>query len=279
MWYDAMIRFRSMRALLPSLVIACGPLAGQGALAEEIRIGGTGNAVGTMRLLGEAFVRQHPEHKITMLSSIGSSGAIKAVPRGAIEIGLSSRPPTTEEQATGIAVTEYARSPTVLVVAAKAKVSSVTREQLAALYDGTLARWPDGTAIRPVLRQPGDDNTRQIKALGPALEKALTAAERRPGLPFAVTDQETADKIETVPGAIGVTTLALILSEGRPLRARALDGVEPTPANGAAGSYPLAKHFYALTKAEPAAAVRDFLVFLRSPAAGDILARNGHWLP
>ena len=62
-------------------------------------------------------------------------------------------------------------------------------------------------------------------------------------------------------------------------QALALDGVEPTPANGAAGSYPLAKHFYALTKAEPAAAVRDFLVFLRSPAAGDILARNGHWLP
>jgi phosphate transport system substrate-binding protein len=273
-----MTRFRSIRALLVPLFLVCGLLAGRAVLADEIRIGGSGNALGTMRLLGEAFMRQHPEHQVTILPSIGSSGAIKAVPRGGIEIGLSSRPPKAEEQA-GIAAVEYARTPTVLAVASKSKAGGLTREQLAALYDGTLARWPDGTAIRPVLRQPGDDNTHQIKSLGPALEKALVAAEQRPALPFAVTDQEAADKIETIPGSVGVTTLALILSEGRPLRALALDGVDPSPANASSGAYPLTKHFYALTKPEPSPAVRSFVAFLRSPSAREILARNGHWLP
>jgi phosphate transport system substrate-binding protein len=247
--------------------------------AAEIRIGGTGNALGTMRLLGEAFVRQHPEHKVTVLPSIGSSGAIKAVPRGSLDIGLSSRPLTAEEKATGTVDFEYARSPTVLAVSTRTAVKGVTREQLVAIYDGTMARWPDGSLIRPVLRQPGDDNTRQLKSLAPAMEQALAAANRREGLPFAVIDQEAADKIETIPGAIGVTALSLILSEGRALRGLALDGVEPSAANAAAGSYPLVKHFFLITRPEPAPPVRDFVAFLRSPAAREILARTGHWLP
>ncbi|MBK9956710.1 MAG: substrate-binding domain-containing protein [Rhodocyclaceae bacterium] len=273
-----MTHFASIRALLALLFVAC-LLTGQAALADEIRIGGSGNALGTMRLLGSAFHRQHPEHNVTLQSSLGSGGAIKAVPRGAIEIGLSTRPLTAEELATGVVVAEYARSPTVVAVASQSRVTGVTREQLTAIFDGQQARWPDGTAIRPVLRQPGEDSIRQIRSLGPALDKALTAAEQRPGLPFAVIDQEAADKIESIPGAVGVITLALILSEGRSLRALALDGVEPTPANAASGAYPLTKRFYALTKPEPSPAVRSFLAFLRSPAARDILARTGHWLP
>lgn len=250
-----------------------------GAVADEIRIGGTGNALGTMRLLGEAFTRLHPEHKVTVLPSIGSSGAIKAVPRGALDVGVSARPLNEAEKAAGAVAIEYARTPTVLAVSRNATVKGVTRDQLVAIFAGTLTRWPDGTTIRPVLRQAGDDNTRQLKSLTPAMEQALTAAELRAGLPFAVIDQEAADKIETIPGAVGVTALSLILSEERGLRPLALDGVEPSVANAAAGSYPLAKHFFVIIRPEPAPPVRSFVEFLRSAPAREILARTGHWLP
>jgi phosphate transport system substrate-binding protein len=271
--------FRLLKVLGRGCVLCACLLLPFAAAAEELRIGGTGNALGTMRLLGEAFVRLHPEHKVVVLPSIGSSGAIKAVPRGALDVGVSARPLNEAEKAAGVVAIEYARTPTVLAVSRGAAVREVTRDQLVAIFAGTLTRWPDGTPIRPVLRQPGDDNTRQLKSLTPLMEQALGAAEQRAGLPFAVIDQEAADKIETIPGAIGVTALSLILSEERGLRPLALDGVEPSVSNAAAGSYPLSKRFFVIVRPEPAPAVRSFVEFLRSAPAREILARTGHWLP
>lgn len=248
-------------------------------MADEIKIGGTGNALGTMRLLGEAFNKRFPNTTVSVLSSLGSSGAIKAVPKGAVDIGLVARPLTDEERIGGIATKEYARSLTVMAVSAKSKITNVTREQIADMYAGKLVKWQDGTPIRPILRQPGDDNTKQIKNLAPAIEQALIVAEQRPGLAFAVTDQEAADKLENIPGAIGITTLALIKSEGRALRALKLDDVEPTAKNGAAGIYPLIKGFYFVTQAKPSSAVQQFIAFVDSPAGHDVLLHTGHWLP
>ncbi|MFA7281550.1 MAG: substrate-binding domain-containing protein [Sterolibacterium sp.] len=259
-------------AVLFSLL--AGPL-----LAEEIKIGGTGNALGTMRLLGDAFSKKYPNLRVTVLSSIGSSGAIKAVPKGVIDIGLTSRPLSAEERAAGVVAIEYARTPTVLAVSTKSKVTAITREQIADLYSGKLAKWPDGIPIRPVLRQPGDDNTKQIKSLSPAIEKALIDAEQRPGLVFAVFDQEAADKIESIPGAIGVTTLALIKAENRSLRPLKLDAIEPTPKNGSSGNYPLAKNFFIVTQPSPSAVVQQFIAFVNSPAGREILTQTGHWIP
>ena len=268
---------RSRRLLLALLAaVLCWVPHAQ---AEEIRIGGTGNALGTIRLLGDAFGKKYPQIKITVLNSLGSSGAFKAIPKGAIDIGLSSRAETDQERAAGVVSSEYARSLTVLTVSTKARVTAITRQQIADIYRGQLTQWPDGTAIRPVLRQPGDDNTRQIKSLSPEIEKALVVAEHRSGLAFAVTDQEAADKIESISGAVGVSTLALIVSEARSLRALKLDGVEPTVSNGESGSYPIVKRFFFITKPTPSAAVQQFIAFVASPDGREILVRTGNWVP
>jgi phosphate transport system substrate-binding protein len=250
-----------------------------GATTEELKIGGTGNGLGTMRLLGTAFSKAYPEVRVTILGSLGSSGAMKAVPKGAIDIGIASRALTEVERKEGLLITEYARTPTVFAVSNKSSVSGVTRDQMADIYAGRLVKWADGTTIRPILRQPGDDNTKQVRGLSVAIDQALTVAEQRSGLPFAVIDQEAAEKIEAIPGGIGVTTLALIMSEGRSLKALTLDTVEPTPQNAASGAYPLVKHFYFVTKSVQAPVVQKFIGFVKTAAGRDLLANNGHWIP
>ena len=85
--------------------------------------------------------------------------------------------------------------------------------------------------------------------------------------------------METVPGALGVTTLALIVSEHRPLRPLTLNGVEATVGNGASGKYSHAKPYYLLTRADSSPAVKQFIAFMQSPAGRDILIRNGNWIP
>lgn len=263
----------------PIVVGAICSLLAFTAVAENIKIGGTGNALGTMRVLAEAFRKQNPDIKVTVLASIGSSGAIKAIPRGAIDLGLSSRDLTDAEAKAGAVALEYARTPTVLAVSTKSKVTDITYEQIADIYSGKFSHWEDGTPTRPVLRQPGDDNTRQLKALSPGIEAALIAAEKRSGLPFAVTDQGAVDKIESIPGAIGVTSLALIRSEGRSLRPLTLENVEPTAKTGAAGKYPIIKNFFFITRPEPSAKVQKFIAFVNSPDGLDILTQTGHWRP
>ncbi|MBL8312770.1 MAG: substrate-binding domain-containing protein [Rubrivivax sp.] len=262
-----------------AVAVAIVALLGSAAAASEIKVGGTGNALGAMRLLAAAYSRQHPETSVQVLPSLGTSGAIKAVPKGVLDIGLSSRPLTDDEARTGLVATEYARSPLVFAVSVKTKVTGVTLGQLADIYSGQLKNWPDGTQIRPILRQAGDDNTRQVRQISAALDRALTVAEQRPGMPFATNDQETADKIESIPGALGVTTLCLIKSEERSLRALALDGTEATADNAAAGRYPHVKHLYLVTRSEASTDVKRFKAFVNSPAGRDILTRTGHWIP
>lgn len=249
------------------------------AAAEGIKIGGTGNALGTMRLLGDAFGKQNPDMKVTVLPSVGTSGAVKAVPKGALDIGLSSRPLTEKERKLGAIAVEYARTPLVFAVSTKIKVGELTLDQIADIYSGKMANWPDGSQIRPVLRQVGDDNTRQIRLMSPAIDEALSAADQRPGIPFATTDQEAADKTERIPGALGVTTLSLINSENRPLRALTLNGVEPTVSNAASGKYPYVKRLFLITRSDPSAAVKRFIAFMQSPAGREILIRAGNWIP
>lgn len=260
-------------------VLAVMLVFAQPAIAAELRIGGTGNALGTMRLLGEAFAQINPGVTPVVLPSIGTSGAIKAVPKGGIDIGLSSRPLTEDESRAGMSAIEYARSPTVIAVHEKLKLTNITRQQIAEIFSGKLQTWPDGTRIRPVIRQPGDDNTKQIKSLSSDIEKAVVAAELQPGFAFASTDQEAADKIETIQGGIGGTTLCLIRSEKRSLRGLSIDGIAPTPENLQSGTYPLAKHFYFILPKEPLPVAKLFVAFVQSAAGRRILEQTGHYIP
>jgi len=272
-------RFHRDRLAALAVAVAALLFPGAAATAAEIKVGGTGSALGSMRLLADAFTKQNPDVRVTVLPSIGTSGAIKAVPKGGVDIGLSSRELTPEELKLGVIAFEYARTPLVFAVAAKSRTTALTFEQLADIYGGKTTSWHDGSTIRPVLRQSGDDTTLQVKGMSPAIAAALTAAEKLPGMPFATTDQEAADKTESVPGALGVTTLAQIISESRALRALTLNGVEPTAGNGATGRYPHVKRLFMLTRTEPAPAVKRFIAFMQAPSGREVLVRAGHWIP
>jgi phosphate transport system substrate-binding protein len=133
----------------------------------------------------------------------------------------------------------------------------------------------DGTPIRVLRRPASDTDTTALAAASPAMARALAAAQRRPGLVTAGTDQDNADALEAVHGSFGAVTLAQFLSEKRRLALFALDGVEPTPEAVAAGRYPLSKLFFFVTRAEPAPAAAAFMGFVAGPEARAVLAGLG----
>jgi phosphate transport system substrate-binding protein len=260
-------------ALLAALLLSGARTAG----AETIRVSGTGAALETMRMLGEAFRKTNPRIRVEILPGMGSSGSIKAVLAGRLDIGLSARGLSGEERAGDLVESKYARTPFVFGANGKLKMTGLTMEGAAAIYAGK-RDWENGSRIRPVLRPPEDSDIPVLKDMSPAMREAVDIALRREGMIVATTDQDAADAIETVPGALGGTTLSLVLSEKRDIRILSLGGVMPSLRALAEGSYPYSKTFRIVTKKNPSAPVRRFIDFVRSPAGSAILEKNGQEL-
>lgn len=254
-----------------AVLLLSGP---RSAVAEMIRVSGTGGAIGTMRILREAFREIHPEIRLEILPGMGSSGSLNAVLAGHLDIGLSARPLSGEQRAKGLRETKYARTPFVFAVNPDLKMTGLTLEGLAAIYAGK-RDWENGKRIRPVLRLEGDTDVPVLRGISPAMNAAVDVALRRKGMIVATTDLDAVDAIETVPGAFGATTLSLVLSEKRAVRVLALEGVVPSVRTMADRSYRAVKTFFMVTKGDPPEAVRRFIDFVRSPAGAAILAKNG----
>lgn len=271
------IRQRLQGILLCAVSVAA--LSGTGSVyAEEIRIGGTGGALATMQLLGEAYARTRPGIQIIIVPALGSGGGIKAALAGAIQIAVSARPLTDAEIKAGAVAVEYGRTPFVFATANTNRSPGLTQQALVDIYAGRTERWPDGTRIRLVLRPAGDSDSDMINSMSAAMRDALAAAGKRKGMALAVTDQDAADSLEKIPGALGTSTLAQILAEQRKLKALRLDNVEPNAQSIANGSYPYYKQLFMVTTPKTSPVARQFIAFVQSPAGHEILTRTGHWV-
>ena len=262
--------------MILSAALAAGIALPCGVAAEALTLGGTGTGLGTMRILGESFHSISPETRLEVLPSIGSSGGIKAVLAGAIDIAVSARPLKEEERKQGALEWAYAKTPLVWATHQNNGQSELSRAELIAMYDGTLRTWKDGRIARIVLRSETETDTELLRKYIPGMDAALAQAYQRRGPPIALTDQDAADMIQTIPGALGPSTLALILSENRPLKALRLDSVAPTVESLGNGNYIMSKNLYLITRSRPKESVQRFIDFILSKEGAEILQRTGH---
>lgn len=271
-------RFLSWAARTGGLLL-CGVLLWGAAFhagAQAVRIGGTGSALGTMRLLSDALAKQHsPQARVTIVPNLGSACALRALEAGVIDIALISRPLKPEEAAAGLVGFEYGRSPVVFVTS-KTGVKNITAAATADVLRGRTPSWPDGRPVRFVLRPDSDGDSAYLASFSPRIADALRVAYKRPGMVVATTDQDAADEAERLPGSLAVNTLALILSERRKLNVIAFNGVAPSVKALADGSYPYCKALVMVTRGAPTGAALRFIEFAKLPQGRAILEANGH---
>lgn len=274
-------RFTSAQRLLAVLV---GPLLMGLALipgtvaADHITIAGTGAGLGTMRLLGAEFARRVRTHAVQILPNLGSAGGLKALEGGAVDLAVISRPLTAAEMAQGLIASPYGRTPFV-VVASKAGGGTIgSVQELAEIYEGRRTDWPSGTPIRIILRPASDGDTQLLESFSPAMKQAAQKAAARAGMMIASTDQDAADALEKTPGAIGVASLSLLLSEKRQLNIMSMGGVSPNVATLANGTYPYFKTMYLVHKRSTKDAALRFLEFVASAQGKEILLNSGYWV-
>ena len=240
-----------------------------------VKIGGTGSALGSMTRVAEAYEKFHPGIRIRILPSLGSTGAVKAVLGGGIDLAIASLPLTKTERRQGAAEVEYARSPFAFITNAKVDKKAVTTREMEDIYSGRKSVWPDGSRIRLILRPEKDMDSRLLRGISPTMEQAVKAAMARPGMIVAITNQESTAAVARTPGALGGATLTEVISEKQPVNVLSFNGVKPSVKAIADRSYPLVKPFYLVTTPKTPAEARQFATFVLSPAGRKILTKSG----
>ncbi len=243
---------------------------------ETLRIAGSGAGVGVLRQLADIYQKRYPDCSIQVITKIGSSGAIKALQQGAVDLVVSSRELTAAEQRSGIKSMEYARTPFIFITFRDVKKSGLTSRELEEIYNGQLLNWPDLTRIRLVLHLEGGTEAQLLKSISPQMAAAVKTAQGRQGMLHASNSDESDEIVARTPGGVGVSTLAQIMANRRQVNILNYNGVQPTLDNLANGSYPLEKHLYLVTPPNPAASTRRFIDFIRSSAGRTVLEKNGN---
>lgn len=259
-----------------ALVFFTSPsLAAHAGDQRSIIVGGTGVALGGVRLVAREFAKIHPEIKVTVLPSIGSGGGVRALVARKVNIALTARYLKDEEEGKGLVVTEYARTPLVFATRYDTAASDVKVEQLAPIYHGS-ADWPDGSRLRLIMRPPSEFDNELLGSISPDIKAAVETAMDREEQFVAMTDQENATALERVPGAFGMTTLAQVLSEQRTVKVMTFNGVAASVRALETKRYPYEKCLFHMVRSDATADTKAFIEFLHSDIGQRVLKANGH---
>jgi len=242
----------------------------------DLRAGGTGAATELLHQLAAAFSKQ-AGGKFEIIASLGTTGGLRALADGQLDLAASGRALKPEEQARGLKVAAALRTPFILATSHKGPHGLSTADLIKAYLDPDYV-WSDGTPIRVILRPRSESDVALMTSLFPGLGDAMDKARQRPGIPVAATDQDNADLAERIPGSLVGATLTQLLLEKRDLRVVPIDGLKPTAESFRDGSYPYAKSLYLVTRAQPGESVLAFLRFLASDP-GQALLHKAHVLP
>ena len=243
--------------------------------AEAISINGSGSALDMMKPMIAAYRKNNKDVRIFMEKPLGSSGAVKALLAGALDVVISSKPLKPEELAKGAKLQPYGKTPLVMIAEKKVRKRDVTTRELEDIYTGKMATWPNGEIIRLVLRPREDIDSTIIGRLSPALANAMDCARSRPGMIVAVTDPEAYTTVSITPGGFGATGMASIIAENVPVTSLTLNGVAASPKTLASGAYPLAKEISIVTTPKTPAAAHKLISFMLSPQGRAIAAKTG----
>lgn len=155
--------------------------------AETIKVGGTGGALGTMRLLGEAFKKDHPNVDVVIVPGLGSGGGRKALMGGALDLAITSRAGKGVEKIDGATARIYGRSAFVFAVPVKNPTSNLTIQEIIDIYGGKKISWSNGERLTLILRPFIDWDTEILLNSGPDMEHAVKSAHQREGMSIAIT--------------------------------------------------------------------------------------------
>lgn len=235
----------------------------------------------------EAYQTVHPEVRISV-SGGGSGTGIAALINGTVSVANASREIKPEEEANAlkgnITPVEHivARDAIAVIVNPENPVSELTLQQIRDIYSGKINNWVEvGGENRPIVRLSRETNSgthvyflETVLRLSLKDDKTLFSTDT---LLLPSSEGITAE-VRDNPNTIGYDGLGYIVPEVKTVAVAASRGkpyVMPSAESVNNGSYPIARDLYMYTNGEPSGALLDYINWIYSPAAQEIVTDLG----
>lgn len=261
-----------------SLVIAwvpgCSPqvVEDPGDSIVRLRVSGSGTALPLLQVLTAAHDQEDVE--FVYLPGLHSSGGIRGVANGDLEIGCVSRELSQEEADLGLEYIKLADDGLVVAVNPSVEIEGLTSEQVRGIYSGTYGNWSDlgGPDLDIVVLDRNEDESAKIIFREYLLGSDLVVASQAVSLFY---ESDMVEGVSQTPGAIGFFSLGYGISEDVPVIYLALDGVRPDVASIESGDYAMVRPLGVVLDANAGSEARSFVEWAQSDEAHSIMAAQG----
>jgi len=213
--------------------------------------------------------------QLILPGSIGTSGAIKAVLDGAIELGLASRPLNAGEISQGLKELPYARIGIVIAVNQNVPEDNISHQDLVDIFSGVKSTWQNGAMIVVESREEGDSSNRVLAQEIPGFGEALTNAFKNKRWQINYSDTDEVQAIIDTSYAIGLSDTGALAVTKPMLKPLKIDGIAPTIANVENGRYRYYKVLTFIYKEPLEKESRQFIEFVFSDPGQKIIRENG----
>ena len=239
-------------------------------ISGVVNTDGSTSMADVMAAFQESFSGLYPDVTVNY-SGTGSGSGITNALAGTVDIGLSSRALTDEEKAEGAVENIVALDGVAVVVNPENTITNLTVEQIAQIYNGTITNWSElGGADAPiaVIGRDAASGTRG------AFEEIVGVEDQ---CVYTNEYESTGEVIGSVagnPNAIGYASLSAV---DESVVAVKVNGVAPSEATVADGTYEIQRPFVMVTKegAELSPAAQAFLDWAMSADAADEIEAAG----
>jgi len=235
-------------------------------------IPGSGDSQVLLHKLAQLYAKKRPGIPVEIPESVGSSGGIRSVLTGKNEIARVACPLTEKESSQGLKSKIFALAPIVFAVhPGVAGVENLSLEQIVGIYSGTIQHWDalgGAGKIYAMSREEGDSSRTALGNLIPGF-KAIAVLDRA----TVYSTPEAVQTLQASPNTIGYLPLPATIGTG--LKVLRVQDVTPSAANVRQKKYQFATPFALVWKETLSPRAQDFLDFLSSPAAKNLMLDNG----
>jgi phosphate transport system substrate-binding protein len=254
--------------------------------ASYIENKGSDTIVNLALAWAEKYQSIHKDVRISVTGG-GSGTGIAALLNGTVDIANASRQIKDEEvdeaKSKGIDPVEFiiARDAIAVIVNPENPVSQLTLKQISDIYSGKINNWREvGGEDRPIVRLSRETNSgthvyflETVLRLGNSEEITLFSMDTL----LLPSSEGIIAEVRQNPNAIGYDGLGYVPDDLKMIAIAEDGGAYVLPAIETVNdrSYPIARDLYMYTNGEPAGVVKEYLDWILSPEAQEIVAELG----
>lgn len=277
-------------ALLSILLTSCGSSStdtSSDSPAQYIENKGSDTIVNLALAWAETYQAEYPDIRISVTGG-GSGTGIAALINGTVDIANASRKikdeELTEAQSKGVDQLEHiiARDAIAVIVNPENPVNELTLQQIADIYSGKITNWREvGGEDRPIVKLSRETNSgthvyflETVLRLGDKENKTLFSTDTL----LLPSSEGIIAEVRQNPNAIGYDGLGYVPDDLKMIAiAKETGGAYVLPAIATVNdkTYPIARDLYMYTNGEPTGAVKEYLDWILSSEAQEIVAKLG----